>query len=481
MNTPSGVARAEQIATFSIGTSPASPRRSARLASNRQPTRRSTRQAAFDANIRILEALEVRTRRIQRRLLATGQGQHEAIPSNADGEGRKENPILLDHVEHDEETVNESKKMPAVPEANDLNDFVCAICLDCPSTLSELATISGCTHRFCFECIDTWAKTENKCPCCKTRFRTIDRVAPLPVVSGGKRDKRKRGGIGSARSPRRRTEGLSESQNPVNSRSVEDRNQPSAAMLNVAFIEQVLQQFSSIAADHGGNAINGVFQLGGPFSFTNAGGRPVVTISRAGGTIELFLADREGEGGRPGRGRVRYTPVAEAASASGVASASEAIGSRERSPPFSRRRREAAVGSAAEANNARPDVPNESASVTFGASIDSTTANITFRNAGGNDSAASSRFDRLPDFSQFRSTFIDVAARSSDRSHSASAAAAGLTGPRNSPSPSIRRSRHTATRSALSNVGSSSPSFILRMSTARSTRGSADEPIYLSD
>ena len=37
-------------------------------------------------------------------------------------------------------------------------DFTCAICLDAPSSLTELATISGCTHRFCFDCIDKWAK-----------------------------------------------------------------------------------------------------------------------------------------------------------------------------------------------------------------------------------------------------------------------------------------------------------------------------------
>eukprot|EP00984_Skeletonema_dohrnii_P036503 scaffold37535_cov128-Skeletonema_dohrnii-CCMP3373.AAC.1 len=35
-----------------------------------------------------------------------------------------------------------------------LEEFTCAICLDKPDTLVDLATISGCTHKFCFDCID---------------------------------------------------------------------------------------------------------------------------------------------------------------------------------------------------------------------------------------------------------------------------------------------------------------------------------------
>ncbi|KAL3781863.1 hypothetical protein HJC23_005403 [Cyclotella cryptica] len=481
MNTTSGVARPDRSAPFSIGNPSPPPRRSARLSRNLEPTRRSTRQAALDANILILESLEMRTRRRQRRLLTQPSTlqQEEAIP-NGVGAGRKDSPILLDDVESDDEAVDENQKMPAVPNANDLNDFVCAICLDCPATLSELATISGCTHRFCFECIDTWAKTENKCPCCKARFRTIDRVAPLPLASGGRRDKRKRGGIGSARSPRRRTEGVSASSTPVNSRSVEDRNQPSTAMLNVAFIERVLEQFSSLAADRGDNDVNGVFQLGGPaFSFTNAGGRPVVTISRAGGSIELFLADQEGEGGRPGRGRVRYNPTTEAASASGAAAESAAIGSRERSHPFVRGRREAVVGSArpdTETGSVRARATNGSAgstSVAAGAAFNETNANISFGASGASDPGTSSRLDTLSHrldtlsnrYSQLRAdvTGINVTVSSARSRYVAT------------------RSGRTAMESALNNSGSSPVSVVLRMSTARSTRGSVDEPIDLID
>lgn len=35
-----------------------------------------------------------------------------------------------------------------------LEDFICAICLDKPDNLVDLAKISGCTHKFCFDCID---------------------------------------------------------------------------------------------------------------------------------------------------------------------------------------------------------------------------------------------------------------------------------------------------------------------------------------
>jgi hypothetical protein len=62
-----------------------------------------------------------------------------------------------------------------------LTNFTCPICLDAPTSMTDVASISGCTHKFCFDCIDKWANTENRCPLCKSDFRTIDRViAPSP-------------------------------------------------------------------------------------------------------------------------------------------------------------------------------------------------------------------------------------------------------------------------------------------------------------
>jgi hypothetical protein len=51
----------------------------------------------------------------------------------------------------------------------------CCICMTEPEP-QELATINGCEHFFCFECIEKWADRENTCPLCKKRFSTINRV-----------------------------------------------------------------------------------------------------------------------------------------------------------------------------------------------------------------------------------------------------------------------------------------------------------------
>lgn len=45
----------------------------------------------------------------------------------------------------------------------------CAICLDCTDG-ADLASVSGCNHRFCFECIDRWAEKKSECPLCKEAF-----------------------------------------------------------------------------------------------------------------------------------------------------------------------------------------------------------------------------------------------------------------------------------------------------------------------
>ena len=66
-------------------------------------------------------------------------------------------------------------------------DKNCCICLEKP-TPSELSKLSGCSHNFCFSCIEKWAERENTCPLCKTRFTKIERVHKV------KTGKRKRGG-----------------------------------------------------------------------------------------------------------------------------------------------------------------------------------------------------------------------------------------------------------------------------------------------
>jgi len=45
----------------------------------------------------------------------------------------------------------------------------------CDVKPNDLAGINGCSHQFCFECIEKWAERENTCPLCKSRFTKIDR------------------------------------------------------------------------------------------------------------------------------------------------------------------------------------------------------------------------------------------------------------------------------------------------------------------
>jgi hypothetical protein len=56
----------------------------------------------------------------------------------------------------------------------------CCICMD-DVEQKELASINGCTHRFCFGCIEQWSDRENKCPLCKARFTNIERVHKVTV------------------------------------------------------------------------------------------------------------------------------------------------------------------------------------------------------------------------------------------------------------------------------------------------------------
>jgi len=55
----------------------------------------------------------------------------------------------------------------------------CIICLakkNEPTT--DEATIDGCEHTFCFECIFQWSLTSNTCPLCKVRFHKIKKASP---------------------------------------------------------------------------------------------------------------------------------------------------------------------------------------------------------------------------------------------------------------------------------------------------------------
>lgn len=55
-----------------------------------------------------------------------------------------------------------------------MQDLICAVCLDFPDDPKHIASVSGCNHRFCFSCIEKWAKRgNNTCPLCKRAFHLI--------------------------------------------------------------------------------------------------------------------------------------------------------------------------------------------------------------------------------------------------------------------------------------------------------------------
>ena len=243
-------------------------------------------------------------------LIAASAGSMENLspekrrPSRSAARGRNgrtlESPIVL----LDDDTVDEMDLKPAAVAAIAVaaiaavvvekppEDFICPICLDAPDCMTEVATINGCTHRFCFDCVDKWAETENRCPCCKARFQTIDRVIALPpspsALGQGRRGKRKRDRGSSSSSPRNVR---------VNSRNVEDRNQQSMTSFTVdaAMVHQILSTFMR----------GGAGPLGGNITFgTSEDGRPQIRMVHPGngmvGVLEMFVSEASGAGARGG-------------------------------------------------------------------------------------------------------------------------------------------------------------------------------------
>lgn len=67
----------------------------------------------------------------------------------------------------------------------------CCICMEEPKP-ADLASINGCEHYFCFDCIEKWAERENSCPLCKVRFTKIDRVHKAKKKTGERAKNTKR-------------------------------------------------------------------------------------------------------------------------------------------------------------------------------------------------------------------------------------------------------------------------------------------------
>mmetsp|Transcript_19765 Transcript_19765/g.29526 ORF Transcript_19765/g.29526 Transcript_19765/m.29526 type:complete len:458 (-) Transcript_19765:263-1636(-) len=239
--------------------------------------RRSTRRAAIDAKARIAEETKARIERKRRSRRNVdnmeedvAQQQRSPLANSLDLK-----PAALPSGAKKLAAQSFKSEENADDDLNQLEEFTCAICLDKPDTLVDLATISGCTHKFCFDCIDKWAETENKCPCCKQRFNRIDRVKKLPPATPpttSRRGKRKRSDNtnNSGSNTRRRTgeatggaasaasAAAAASAPRVNSRTVEDRNQQHMpAGLSFALLESI---FNSAFMGPGGL---GSMQAGG--------------------------------------------------------------------------------------------------------------------------------------------------------------------------------------------------------------------------
>jgi len=73
--------------------------------------------------------------------------------------------------------------------------FECLICSEKLMGLSNVASISGCVHLFCFNCIYEWSKTgratSNQCPTCRATFKKMSTLDGSKVATVGSTDNRK--------------------------------------------------------------------------------------------------------------------------------------------------------------------------------------------------------------------------------------------------------------------------------------------------
>eukprot|EP00984_Skeletonema_dohrnii_P016743 scaffold7489_cov203-Skeletonema_dohrnii-CCMP3373.AAC.2 len=121
------------------------------------PPRRSTRRAAIHANARLTAMLTP----------ARGRRSTAGVSSAAkqlDFAASEEN---VSNVEsRDEESLSSA-------ESSETDEIECCICLEEPSA-DDVATIDGCEHKFCVDCVTQWSETNNVCPLCRTRFTSIE-------------------------------------------------------------------------------------------------------------------------------------------------------------------------------------------------------------------------------------------------------------------------------------------------------------------
>ena len=71
--------------------------------------------------------------------------------------------------------------------ANMLNKetFNCPICIDRCKDPTDVASIHGCDHKFCYDCIDRWAERSFACPLCRKTFWNISTRGATKLTRGG--------------------------------------------------------------------------------------------------------------------------------------------------------------------------------------------------------------------------------------------------------------------------------------------------------
>lgn len=72
----------------------------------------------------------------------------------------------------------------------DADEGTCCICMEKPDH-DQIASIDGCDHHFCFECIEQWSERENTCPLCKNRFTKIQRLHQSKRQKGDPKNSKK--------------------------------------------------------------------------------------------------------------------------------------------------------------------------------------------------------------------------------------------------------------------------------------------------
>ena len=55
--------------------------------------------------------------------------------------------------------------------------FVCAVCHDAPDDAARIASVVGCGHRFCGDCLGRWVDIRRACPLCNAPIDAIASAA----------------------------------------------------------------------------------------------------------------------------------------------------------------------------------------------------------------------------------------------------------------------------------------------------------------